>query len=505
MWAVMRNIFQLGFLVTVMVPGAALAGIWQDLQSTGEAAARGESDQTLYYRALSADESLLRQQLANSPLERTASHGAVLELPLPNGENQRFEVVLSPILSPALAARHPDIQTYSVIGLDDPSLSGRLDMSPSGFHAMLSTPSGLVFIDPDATGKYRSYYKSDYSSANRGDASERTCHTSEHGATPVVAGFTPDYALRTVTTNTRRNYRLAMVTTGEYGSFFGSRSLAESAVITTINRVNQIYGRDLAVQLQLVDIIAYTDAGDDPFDNPSDLIEMLTINQDVLDYAVGLDNYDIGHLFGISNGGVALLGSTCTTEKAQGYTGHLSPSIGDPFDIDFVAHELGHQLNATHTFNGTTSSCGGANRTASTAVEPGSGTTIMAYAGICESQNLQQNSDDYFHGYSLDEIFAYLGGGGVCFGETSSGNEYAPSVEAGGNYTIPIDTPFELVAAQGADSDGDSLTYTWEQFDRGAALALGDGDNGESPILRSWPPSSDPVRTVPRIRQCSFS
>ncbi len=503
MWVAMRNVILTGFLAGVLIPGYALAGIWQDLSQRGTEAARGLSGQAPYYRALSADESLLRQTLASAPLEQSSSQGGVLELPLPNGETQSFEVVLSPIMSSALAARHPGIQTYGVKGLDNPAMSGRLDMSPNGFHAMLSTPSGTVFIDPDSDGNYRSYYKKDYAAAKQDGASDRVCLSGDHGGSVVSgSGLTRNFALRTVSSNERRIYRLALVTTGEYGSYFSSESAAQNAVITTINRVNQIYGRDLAVQLQLVEIIIYQGAGSDPYDQ-SDVSGMLTSNQDVLDYAVGLDNYDIGHLFGTSGGGLAFLSSACTDSRAQGYTGHPTPDVGDPFDIDFVAHEIGHQLGATHTFNGTTMFCGGGNRTASTAVEPGSGTTIMAYAGICDTEDLQANSDATFHSVSIGQINSFVFGatGSSCGSGVTTSNTLPSTISAGADVTIPVQTPFVLTGSATADPNGDTLSYQWDQIDAGTEtndISIGT-DLGDNALFRSFVPISTPTRFFPRL------
>jgi hypothetical protein len=489
-----------------MAPGWVSAGIWRDLATQDSLASR-DLGEPVYYRALDADEPLLRQTLAEAPLEETASQGSVLELPMPDGDSQQFEVELSPIMSSSMAAAYPTIKTYRVTGIDNPAISGRLDMTSSGFHAMLTTLSGTVFIDPDGEGNYRSYYKEAYALANEGAASEWECHTVDH-----TGGFTDlptaRLAQRLLSTNVRRTYKLAVATTGEYGSYYGSENGVVNSVVTTINRVNQIYGRDLAVQLQLVSVVAYLDADDDPFADSSQIISMLSKNQELLDYIVGLDNYDIGHLFGTTGGGLAYLSSACTDVRAQGYTGHPTPDIGDPFAIDFVAHEIGHQLSATHTFNGTTDSCGSDNRTASSAAEPGSGSTIMAYAGICGDENLQTNSDATFHAVNIDQInsFAFSGVGSNCGTLSSISNSLPTTIDAGSDVTIPAQTPFRLTGNISADPDGDSLSYQWDQIDvNGTATTEPSGsspvgtDLGDNPLFRSFVPKSTATRYFPRL------
>ncbi|MBT3044653.1 MAG: hypothetical protein KME67_17480, partial [Candidatus Thiodiazotropha sp. (ex Codakia orbicularis)] len=353
----------------LLSPAITTAAIWQDLD-TSEPAAKGLDLSSVYYRRLGADSSALRQRLLQAPLQDTSASGIELELPLPYGSMQRYAVEESPVVAESLAHRYPEIRTYRVRGVDDPASSGRLDLTPQGFHAMLTTPAGTVYIDPDEEGGYRSYYKRDYAAVQGDRLSPLVCMhrdgqtESDHFATV----FSQTRASRTVSGAHRRVYRLAVAATGEYSAFFGGTvSAALAQIVTTINRVNQIYGRDLAVQFQLVgnnDRIIFTDPDSDPYTQTAAGIGLMLVeNQQQLDFMLGADSYDIGILFGTVGGGLASVGSLCTTYKAQAYTGTPMPD-SDAFYIDFVAHELGHQLNATHSFNGTTASCGGVNRVA---------------------------------------------------------------------------------------------------------------------------------------------
>lgn len=452
------------------------------------------------YQALSISQAAVARTLADAPLEDTpkAAQPLIVFLPTPDGVYQRFAVVESPIMEPGLAAQFPDIKTYRGQGIDDPWAMLRMDYTPQGFHAQVLTPSGegAWYIDPFTDGDtvlHSSYYRADL-----------------RRSTPWFCGFTggddlpvPNIGLRggvveRPSGSDLSTFRLAVAATGEYTAFHGGTvALGQAAIVTAVNRVTGVYEREVAVRFVLVannSSLVYTSTSD-PYTNGNGGT-MLSQNQSNVDLVIGSANYDIGHVFSTGGGGVAQLGVVCSAgSKAYGVTGSTAP-IGDAFWIDYVAHEMGHQFGGNHTFNSTTSSCGGGNRSGNDAYEPGSGSTIMAYAGICGSDDLQPNSDAYFHTNSYDEIRAHVESR-TCRVVTTNGNS-TPTVNAGSNYTIPRGTPFTLTAT-GTDANGDALTYCWEEFTLGAAQALTAADNGTSPIDRSRPGTTSPSRTIPAL------
>jgi hypothetical protein len=472
------------------------------------------------YRTVAVDSGALLTLLSAAPLENgvpLSQSSAVLTLPMPDGSSQRFRIENSPIMAPALAAKHSGIKTYRGQGVDDPTATARFGWTTAGFHAIVLSGTGTTYIDRYAKGDllhYISYYKRDYKSDKR-----FSCLFKGKSSVVPAPAMAADAAPPPVDPNgtIRRTYRLALAANFEYSDFHSDALVPDKAdvlnkgIVPTMNRVNAIYERDFAVHMNLVpneeDIIFNTPA--DPYVNESPEQQLFT-NPSVLDGLVGVGNYDIGHVFTTGGGGIAGLGVVCSTatlgHKAEGVTGNSSPTA-DSFDVDYVAHEMGHQFGGNHTFNGTLGSCSGSNRNAATAYEVGSGSTIMAYAGICGVQNTQPHSDDPFHNASYREIqnFISIGGGNACDAPTTTGNT-PPTVDAGPHpsstpsFFIPARTPFALTAV-GADADpGDvaGLTYNWDEFDLGPA---GDGntDNGSSPILRSFDSSTSPTRTFPRL------
>lgn len=448
----------------------------------------------------------MQATLAPAPLESFVSPvpGLTLTLPLPDGTSERFEIWESSVMHPELAAQFPEIKTYYGRGLDDRSATARLDTTPHGFHALILSLRPPMFIDPVERGNtyvYASHFK-----RSAGDGAFSEPFACDMVPTPQAEREMEDlmrgYDAQTVTAVTGpnlRTYRIAIGATREYTTFHGGTvALGLAAVTTSLNRVTGVYEREATVRMQLVannNLIIYT-VEPDPYTNNNGGT-MLGQNQTNLDAVIGNANYDIGHVFSTGGGGIAGLGVVCRTGfKAQGVTG-LNAPIGDNFDIDYVAHEMGHQYGGAHSFNGNAGACNG-NRSGPSAYEPGSGTTIMSYAGICGSQNIANHSHADFHGRTFDQVVAYTttGFGNGCPVVTATGNNAPAAVAGNVGLTIPISTPF-LLSGVGTDVDGNVLAYSWEEFDLGPA---GDPNLpvGNAPIFRSFPPVDRVWRSFPR-------
>jgi hypothetical protein len=457
------------------------------------------------YLTFHLDMAELKTKLANASLDTQTpinESNCIIYLPIANGQMQGFRVVEAPVMEDGLARGYPHIKTYSIKGIDDVYANGKLDINDFGFHGMIRSVNGDVFIDPYCRGNntdYISYYTDDF----KKDPS--------HMLPEVGVIEDPEYKsnLRTQSPPATcvganlRTYRLAVACTGEYaiaatGFPSPTKSQILSKVVTSVNRVDGVYETDVAVRLVLVandTIILYGSPSTDPFTGNNNSFTLINESQTVCNANIGSANYDIGHTFSTGGGGLANLACVCGSSKARGITGSSNP-VGDPYDIDYVAHEMGHQFGGNHTFNAISGSCNG-NRNASTSVEPGSGITIMAYAGICGTNDLATNSIAYFHAISYDEIvnFTNLGSGNGCAVTTTTGNN-PPVVTGPGTYTIPKSTPFSLTGSA-TDPNGDPLTFSWEETDPGASG--GNWNSGNKPYFMSYTPTPSPTRSFPKL------
>lgn len=427
--------------------------------------------------------------LENVPDKNSGHTGKTFHFPDEYGNIIQYKVFTNTTMSEGLQAKFPDIRTFDAINKEK-SYFAKIDYTPHGFHAIVHRQGmPTLYIDPVFQGNNTTYIV-----YNRNQFTTTKTMDCQVQSTINTTG-SPGSIIKSFGTCELRTYELAVAATGEYTDFHGGTlALAQAAQVTTINRVNSVYEIDIAITLTIIpnnDQIVYTNAGSDPYTNGA-TGTMINQNQSNIDAVIGSSNYDIGHVFGTDSGGLAGLGVVCSNgAKARGVTGSSAP-VGDPFDIDYVCHEMGHQFNANHTQN---NSC---NRNNATAVEPGSASTIMGYAGIC-APNVQSNSDDHFHGISLEEIDALITSGSHTCPTTTPLANNAPSITStAGNVTIPANTPFALTAVA-TDPDGDPLSYCWEQTDNDVTTQPPVATATGGPNFRSNSPTSDPTRYFPNL------
>ncbi|QQS33680.1 MAG: carboxypeptidase regulatory-like domain-containing protein [Acidobacteriota bacterium] len=498
-------------------------GVWKQVAESS--AMRESNDRKLFpelYKVFRLNAGALENVLRQAPLEDSRPSKEAMpnfEIPSPDGKFLRFRLVESPMLAPHVAAKFPSWKTYHVWGVDDPTMQGRLDWTDSGFHGYVLTSEGSFNIDPYRLNDRQNYivfYKKHYPQTRENFSCEveDAFEESERSVTKKSdeSIFNSQPTAEFSHGSNVRTYRFAVATTFEYTNFFRltgdsdaqAQARAFNAVVVSVNRINLVYRKELSVFLSLVSDtnLTYVTNPETPsnYQNNGSSAD-LNANQTNVNSVIGSANYDFGHLFQTANGGVAQLSSVCGTSKARGLSGLPNPQ-GDPFDVDYVAHEMGHQMGGNHTFNAA-ANCGSSPTAARR--EPGSAVTIMGYAGICSStSNISRNSIDIFHFYNLNEMITFMGGTGGTCGTTATPNAI-PVVASVPNRTIPFNTPFALTASA-TDADGDALTYNWEQNDPGASQSNYPGTTDDDdtslvfrPGFRSYLPTASPTRYFPSM------
>ena len=460
--------------------------------------------------------------LATTPSERAdqplAAYGQPIGLPHPDGGVVACVIAESPVMAPELQARYPQLRSFLVQSIDR-SASGRIEFTPRGLTGMLRTTDGRAWmIDQWQSGDSTlavSYWLTDLPGST-----DWVCETIAGAQLAEPAGDTEGgHVLRGA--HELRTVRFAAACTGEYGlhqcTVQGNPpNLVDplAAIMVVTSRTNVVYEADMAVRFVLVannDEIVYINASTDPYPTTCEGVGggdcsggYLSPNISNLSQVIGNENFDLGHLLTRVFGGVAYLGSICGQSKAGGISGIPRGGDVDPLSALVVIHEIGHQLGANHTFSGIRGRCAG-NVNIPTAWEAGSGSSPMAYAGGCPvgdappSDNIVQFCDPFFHSGSVREMMTLLAMRN-CPQLTPTGNSPPSIVSVSPDRFVPLATPFELTV-QATDADGDPLTYSWEQFDGGAARPIiGEGavDNGQGALFRIFPPVTDPTRVFPQ-------
>ena len=416
----------------------------------------------------------ISQKLKTTKSEKTLGFGnlaksdLVISLPLLGGESVNFKMVEYSIIPENTKT---DIKTFYGEKVGDPSITCRLTLTKEKMMVSIQKNGETIIIERSKGSTSADDYEvfvQKVSSALCGNIEEQV----KNGRVGEAKGIS-SYSYGT----TLKIYRLALIVTNEFYADYVNDSGVNAEVVAIVNNLNGIYEKEVAVRLILA--VPINPASSNFFHRKTETTatyyqSLSSVNAEI-NLRFGNVNFDVGHCIHNSGGGVAGLGIVCNSgSKGNGWSGSTTSS-----SVLLMAHELGHQFNAPHTFNGTvTGNCSVGNRSSSSAYEPGSGSTIMSYFGTCFSTgyDLSGSATGYFHTNSLENISAYIvntssNKGGTCGTSVSTGN-VAPVANAGTAFTIPKNTPFKLIAT-GSDADGDVLTYTWEQYNNGAVSDTG--------------------------------
>lgn len=416
-------------------------------------------------------------------------------LPTPDGQFETFIIEPTQVVGRAVSHLYT-IKTFRGYKKGDPSVLLACDISEHGFNAGVYAANNTYFIEPSSstikeTASHTIYYK------HQSRAKGVNCRHKSDGIKKQA-----DAAVkRNATPNQKTTYRLAIVATGEYGKNFGGTPYSSTNVLNAlasgVNMIIPIYLRDLGITFTLVSTAAmvFEDPATDPINIASDE-DILQAGQDLMDGTLGADGYDVGHtVIWKTIGGVAINGVCTNGSKSDGYSGNAVSVV--TLWVDYVAHEIGHQFSADHNFVAT--EC-------NTSVdgfryEPGEGSSIMGYAGICGDQATYASaSDPYFHYSSIAQIQSFIATVS-CGTRESTGNSSAPVPNAQGDITIPKSTPFVLVgSATDANDAASQLTYGWQQYDGGSPAVEGSPDcsSTDAPLFRYRPPTANPLRSFPQ-------
>lgn len=510
-----KSFLPLVLLLTLSITISAQTVFWRDVSVTpGIGRTDDGTVQIQEYRPVTVDMSAFKELLSHAPEEGAGGRNQLeVTFPLPNGGIETFQVVHSPLMMPRLAAKYPQIRSFRLMGTERANSSGRLTYGTNGLSAVLRTRAGEVFIDAlalDQDDLYRVYFG-------------RDAILESNGSMALACGLSPELVPETLEVDEWEAerplsggrsdaepvdlhvYSLALACTGEYAQNHGG---TVESVLSSFNEavslLTEIYERELSIRFMLIEDIEkliWLDPQLDPFVNANGGLALVSQISDAFttDAKITLSSFDIGHLFTgncTDVGGVAP-GRACNFGREQGVTCHSSSNVS-LMVRRIMAHEIGHQFSASHSFTNCPPSQGAV--VGGKAVEPGSGSTIMSYAGLCGNQNIINDNDVYFHVQSLQEILTYsrVGTGRTCATRISIDNtEPIATVNYANGFFIPINTPFQLTGS-GADAEDEDLNFCWEQFDIGPLSELGN-PSGNTPLFRSYPPTESPTRVFPRI------
>ncbi len=464
------------------------------------------------YSLYEIDATELSNKLAGAVDRFERSNSIKVDFPIGDDQFETFEVYTSGAMSKELALQYPNIQSYFGKSSNGGINKIYFTITPQGFRGVI-TGEKILYMDPFAKTTPDQIMIYDRQDLRRTDNTDFRCEVEDTGLSSSIEDIDTTDNAKAFQDLTFRTYEIAVAVASEYSAYHDdgnaangdARSDALAGVVTTMTRVNSVFEQEMSIRFSLVpnnNLLIYVNgdngAGDnDPYDNYSGS-QMLGVNTSNINGIIGSSNYDIGHVFSTGGGGIASNSRCNTNNQGRGVTGIVTPEF-DPFDIDYVCHEIGHQFGAGHTYY---NPCFGS--PGPVPYETGSASTIMGYAGIC-TPNVQENSDAYFHLISLFEMHNALASD-TCDTQISLGsnNPTAPTSTNDGNKTIPRMTPFKLTASSNTPDAGEVYTYNWEELENGSASGTGAtqpplSTNSTGPLFRTKFHTISPTRYFPNL------
>jgi hypothetical protein len=514
---------------------AQIKSVWQqkEISKTSKLARVNQHENTEGELYFTLDVSNFKQSLVNTKDKFSKQKGVIVEFPNLNGEMEQFQVWENSNMTPDFQVQFPDIRAYVGKGISDKGATINFSVSPQGIQTILFRPNGSTEFIEGYDKQSTSYVL--FGDANRNKKS-LVCTTK---ANHVALNQAPSNTTNKASNQTYKTLRLALSCTGEYAAYFGAstsgtaadKALVIAAMNATMTRVNGIYEKDLAVHLNMIDNtnVIYYNSSTDPYSAAASMDNWNYQLMNVLHVAnfnaagTGDSAFDIGHMFGASGGGgnAGCIGCICSNDVSYSVDTSVTPNVnvpnnykgsgitspadnvpaGDSFDVDFVAHEMGHQLGGNHTFSFGYEGSYVAVGVDDVQTEPASGSTIMAYAGVT-NYNVQWHSDPFFSYRSINQIQLTLAS--VSCPVSVAMTDAVPVVSAGADYTIPVGTAFMLTGTASDSDASDVLTYIWEQNDCMTSTQTGTKSEAiqtkaSGPNWRTFKPSANKFRYFPQM------
>jgi hypothetical protein len=234
----------------------------------------------------------------------------------------------------------------------------------------------------------------------------------------------------------------------EYFSTFGNVTDAAEYVATVYGAVSAIYQRDLDARVEVV-FTRFFDVPEDPYNDADPLYQF----RDDWNKTMGAVDRDVAHLVtgrrNLPYGGVAWLNATCS-DFGYGVVGYIVGRFADPvvtnpgnWDINVIAHELGHNVGTLHTHSYGLDNCD--------AGETLRG-TIMSYCHI--NSGASANIDLSFHTVCVENMEAFITTS-LCLESDCDGDGV---------------TDGEEIAAGAADNDADGVPDECQDCDGDGVL-----------------------------------